>query len=524
MNKSRKIIVLLITIIFSMINMGVVKADTKNIEVDSISVKEKSGTITVVDPVLSSNEITSNITFNKKDDFVTFELKIKNNENDKYKIESIEDNNTSTNIKIEYNHDEDYISKGETTTVTIKLTYKNKLLNVEKINLNNLVVTINLVNEQGETTNVVVNNPITGDNILMYLLFLILALTGLIFISKKVRIKGVKIGAIVFLLSMLTLPFAIFALEKFEVKVKFTDIEIKGEFEKYNITINPGNGEEPIVKEVTYGDKIGELPESPSKEGYTFDKWVDSDGNTVTEDTVITGPIEIEAKYKVKEYTITYNLDGGTVTGNPNKYTIESEDITLKNPRKTGYTFTGWTGTEIDTKTTSVTIETGSIGNREYTANYSANEDTEYKVTHRYQNLDGTYTEVVVTEYGETNKEVEAPIQERTGFVSPTVQNVTIKGDGTTVVTYTYERETYAFSITDRTYIDDTSTADGTYKYETPITIKAVEREGYDFSWSDGEIALERTFNITEPTSLTPVYTAKTNIPYKVVHQKQKIT
>ena len=136
MKKGKKIIVLLITMIFSIINIGVVKADTKNIEVTNITVKDKSGTITVIDPVLSSNEITSNITFNKVDDFVTFELKIKNNESEKYKIESITDNNTNENITIEYSFSEDYIKTNETSTVTIKLTYKNKLINVEKINLN----------------------------------------------------------------------------------------------------------------------------------------------------------------------------------------------------------------------------------------------------------------------------------------------------------------------------------------------------------------------------------------------------
>ena len=46
-----------------------VKAEVKNIVVTDVSVIDKSGTIIVVDPVFSSNEITSNITFNQKDDF-----------------------------------------------------------------------------------------------------------------------------------------------------------------------------------------------------------------------------------------------------------------------------------------------------------------------------------------------------------------------------------------------------------------------------------------------------------------------
>ena len=68
-------------------------------------------------------------------------------------------------------------------------------------------------------------------------------------------------------------------------------------------------------------------------------------------------------------YTITYNLDGGTVTGNPTTYT-SNDTITLVNPTKEGYTFKGWTGTGLTEATTSVTIPVGSTGDREYTATY----------------------------------------------------------------------------------------------------------------------------------------------------------
>ena len=68
-------------------------------------------------------------------------------------------------------------------------------------------------------------------------------------------------------------------------------------------------------------------------------------------------------------YTITYNLDGGTVTGNPTTYTIE-DAITLVNPTKDGYNFTGWTGTGLSSATTTVIIAKGSTGDRTYTANW----------------------------------------------------------------------------------------------------------------------------------------------------------
>lgn len=71
------------------------------------------------------------------------------------------------------------------------------------------------------------------------------------------------------------------------------------------------------------------------------------------------------------DYTITYDLDGGTAS-NPSTYTIETETFMLSNPIKAGYVFAGWTGTGLNEATKDVTIEKGSTGNRTYTATWAA--------------------------------------------------------------------------------------------------------------------------------------------------------
>ena len=82
-------------------------------------------------------------------------------------------------------------------------------------------------------------------------------------------------------------------------------------------------------------------------------------------------------------YTITYNLDGVEPTGNnPEEYGTASDPITLSNPKKEGYTFTGWTGSNGDTPQTTVEITKGSTGNREYKANWKQNAPDEYTLTH----------------------------------------------------------------------------------------------------------------------------------------------
>ena len=92
----------------------------------------------------------------------------------------------------------------------------------------------------------------------------------------------------------------------------------------------------------------------------------------ITEDTTIT------AKYSLKDYRITYNLDGGIVSGNPTKYTVE-DTIALITPEKVGYTFIGWTGTNLSEKTMSVIIERETMGELTYIANWSANT---YQITY----------------------------------------------------------------------------------------------------------------------------------------------
>lgn len=72
-------------------------------------------------------------------------------------------------------------------------------------------------------------------------------------------------------------------------------------------------------------------------------------------------------------YTIQYDLAGGAVESNPVSYTIESAAITLHNPVKSGWIFTGWSGTGLTGgENMTVIIPGASIGNRLYTANWQS--------------------------------------------------------------------------------------------------------------------------------------------------------
>ena len=138
----------------------------------------------------------------------------------------------------------------------------------------------------------------------------------------------------------------------------------------YNVTLAKGTG----IADVT-GDGMHEYGSTVTAsctmvDGYEFDFWA---GNN-TESTFImpANDIVMQANAKLKTYSITYNLyDGDVAAPNRTSYNLNSEDITLVNPAKTGFTFDGWTGSNGDTPQTEVTISTGSTGDRTYSANYS---------------------------------------------------------------------------------------------------------------------------------------------------------
>ena len=122
---------------------------------------------------------------------------------------------------------------------------------------------------------------------------------------------------------------------------------------------------------------------APASDGLTrpdgntgrYFKWLGSDGNLYAPGESVPEVVTtLTAQWTVHQYTITYDLAGGTVEGNPNTYTIETVAFTLKNPTKSGYTFTGWSGTGLDGENNmTVTIPTGSTGNRIYTAHWRYN-------------------------------------------------------------------------------------------------------------------------------------------------------
>lgn len=84
-----------------------------------------------------------------------------------------------------------------------------------------------------------------------------------------------------------------------------------------------------------------EQPEDVTKQGYTFVGWVDENNEKLTFPYVITRDITISAKWKINQYTITFDTDGGSFVA-PANYDYKEVIQEPTHPTKEGYSFVGW--------------------------------------------------------------------------------------------------------------------------------------------------------------------------------------
>ena len=141
---------------------------------------------------------------------------------------------------------------------------------------------------------------------------------------------------------------------------------------EYTITLDTNGG--PVVSPIKYTVEDSFTLPYPLRPGYEFVGWtLDGSGMIPAMPLIIyhgtTGDLRYKAEWRLAEYTITMDLDGGS--GQEKMvYTMTDEEFELPTPTRNGYEFVGWTGERITTPQTSVKIPKGSTGNKAYTANW----------------------------------------------------------------------------------------------------------------------------------------------------------
>ena len=141
---------------------------------------------------------------------------------------------------------------------------------------------------------------------------------------------------------------------------------------EYTITLDTNGG--PAVSPIKYTVEDSFTLPYLLRTGYEFVGWtLDGSGMIPATPLIIyygtTGDLHYKAEWRLAEYTITMDLDGGSGQEKV-VYTMTDEDFELPTPTRNGYEFVGWTGERITTPQTSVKIPKGSTGNKAYTANW----------------------------------------------------------------------------------------------------------------------------------------------------------
>ena len=141
---------------------------------------------------------------------------------------------------------------------------------------------------------------------------------------------------------------------------------------EYTITLDTNGG--PAVSPIKYTVEDSFTLPYPLRPGYEFAGWT-LDGSGMLPFTALiiypgtTGDLHYKAEWRLAEYTITMDLNGGSGQEKV-VYTITDEEFELPTPTRNGYEFVGWTGERITTPQTRVKIPKGSTGNKAYTANW----------------------------------------------------------------------------------------------------------------------------------------------------------
>jgi uncharacterized repeat protein (TIGR02543 family) len=239
------------------------------------------------------------------------------------------------------------------------------------------------------------------------------------------------------------------------------ELKAKWKINQYTITFNTEGGSEVASITQDYGTAIT-APEAPTKEGYTFVGW-----EPELPATMPAGNLELKAKWEVKQYTLTWVVDGQETKVT---YNFGEEITPLVAPEKTGYTFTGW-DKEIPT---TMPAEDVTI-----TATWTIN-----KYTITFNTDGGSSIAPITVDYDAAITAPEAPTKEGYTFVGWEPELPATMPAGNLELKAKWEVKQYTL-----TWVVDGQETKVTYNFGEEITpLVAPEKTGYTFTGWDKEI------------------------------------
>ena len=295
----------------------------------------------------------------------------------------------------------------------------------------------------------------------------------------------------------------------------------------YTFTFDANGGNTPSSTTITkeYNTNVGTLPTCTRNEDnaatYTFVGWFDipnsSGGTQLTTTTKVISNKTWYARWNptYKNYTVTWNGQGGTPSESSRTLQYNSTLGTLPTAIKTGYTFKGW-GTSTASNVPNVYTTTKVIKDVTYYAIWEANS---YTWTFDANGGTGDTTKTLnynsrLTVLPTANRDSTVAndylfdgwydTKASTGGTKLTT-STRCTGDKTWYARWIVIDKTYTLTITAGT--GGTVSGGGTYAYNTKVIIKATANSGYHFvKWSDGNTNATREVTVTGDATYTATF------------------
>lgn len=275
----------------------------------------------------------------------------------------------------------------------------------------------------------------------------------------------------------------------------------------FNLNPNPAlESDVPAKQFVKYGKHVTKVND-PVKVGYTFGGWYLSpnpsdsdrpwnfDSDTITAENSSSGKVTLYAKWTAKNYTVSYNINGGDPTTKPaDKSDVRWNDNNLTDvaePKREMYEFAGWkygdTYVSASDKYSDLAPNDTESG-IELVAQWNK-ANSYYTVKYFKQNLENDgYTEVesdrmILT--GKVGEEVHAAVKNYNQYhlKDSSVLTAVLPEEDTTVIEVYYDLNTYNVNYN----LNGATNPDGDYaqktvKYGTEITLEPeVAKDKYKF-------------------------------------------
>ena len=291
------------------------------------------------------------------------------------------------------------------------------------------------------------------------------------------------------------------------------NVELYAKWEQvtFNFVYDLGGGVNDAANPLTFTidtfiDAVANL-RSSSKDYYDFKSWTCGPEDSAVETWKADGNASLctysdnyclIAKYTPIDYSITFNLGGGSFAETPvDKYNIETADLTLPIPSRTGYTFVGWFDND---QLSGEAIDCIPLGSHDDKVFYAKWQTIDYAITYDLNDANS-----VSPATNSTSNPATYTIEDTVVFADPTrvgykftgwsISNIDVGTYGEKTITANWQIINYdiTYDLNDSNSVSlatNNGTNPSTYTIEENVTFIAPTRAGYEFAgWTLPSIA-----------------------------------